>query len=413
VRRNLDYRKLWLANLVSSFGSQITFLALPLTAVTWLAASPIQMGLLAACGTLPFLLLSLPAGVWVDRLPRRPVLIASDVGRALILGSLPLLAVFDLLRMETLYLAAFASGVFSLLYDITEEAYLPAVLDHDQLVAGNSQLAAIDSAAELAAPLIAGGLVQLLTAPIAIAVDAASFLWSAGWLSRIQKPEPLPQHRTGSSLWKEARQGLEFLIRHPLLRPPVLAGVQWQLFGGMLDALLILYLVEILHLPPLAVGLLYALGSFSALVVARFTQRAAQFFGPGPLIIRAGALLGAGWLVVALAGGSSWSAFALLAPGMLAAGAGNLLFNATSTALTQAATPSRLLGRVNASDRFFTSGALPVGALLGGWLGEVWGLRPAVILAGCGLLLGAAWLYWSPLRHLARMPDLAQEETLM
>jgi MFS family permease len=403
--QNLDFRRLWIANTVSSLGTQVTSLALPLTAITTLSASPGQMGILTACGTLPYLLVGLPAGVWIDRLRRRPILILADVGRAAVLALIPLLAVLGTLQIEHLYLIAFLAGTLSLFYDVTEEAYLPAIVGREQLVEGNSRLAAVDTTAALAAPIFAGGLVQLLTAPIAVAVDAVSFLWSAFWLSRIRQSEAKLAADVQAGLWQEMREGLTYLLHQPLLRAPMLTGIQWQLFGGMTDALLILYVTETLHLPPIAVGLMYAVGSLSALAATYFSSRLTQRFGPGPITIGAALLLGVGWLVIPLAVGTPWVAFGLVAIGMLMAGAGNLLWNVTTTSVTQTITPDRLLGRVNASGRFLAWGALPIGSLIGGWLAEQSGLRPTLLLACVGVLFGGVWVWFSPLRTLYRFPN--------
>ena len=403
--QNLNFRKLWIANSVSSFGTQVTILALPLTAVTFLHASPVQMGILTACGTLPYLVASLPTGVWVDRLRRRPILIMADISRAVLLGMIPLLAVFGILRIPHLYLAAFLTATLSLLYDVTEGTYLPMIIGREQLVEGNSQLAMIDTTAELTAPAIAGGLVQLLTAPIAIAIDAVSYLWSAFWLGRIQRQESKPVHDGQGNVWREIREGIAYLAHNPLLRPSILTGMQWQLFGGMKDALLILFLAETLRLPPVTIGLVYAVGSLSGLVATRLSTKALQKFGPGPVMIGAALLVGTGWLIVPLAVGTPWMAFGVITVGMLIAGAGNMLWNVTTSSVTQAITPNQLLGRVNASDRFLTEGALPVGALIGGWLAEQWGLRSTLLLSCSGVFLGAVWVWFSPLRTFHHLPN--------
>jgi MFS family permease len=410
--QNLDVRRLWIANTVSSLGTQITALALPLTAITTLSASPSQMGILTACGTLPYLLVGLPAGVWIDRLRRRPILILADVGRAAVLALIPLLAVLGTLQIEHLYLIAFLAGTLSLFYDVTEEAYLPAIVGREQLVESNSRLAAIDTTAELAAPIFASGLVQLLTAPIAVAVDAVSFLWSAFWLSHIRQSEAKPTTYVQASLWQEMREGLAYLLHQPLLRAPMLTGIQWQLFGGMTDALLILYLTETLRLPPVAVGLMYAVGSSSALAATYFSGRLTQRFGPGPTTIGAALLLSIGWLMIPLAVGTPWIAFGIIALGMLLAGAGNLLWNVTTTSVTQTIAPDRLLGRVNASGRFLAWGALPIGSLIGGWLAEQWGLRTTLLLSCGGGLFGVLWVWFSPLRTLYRFPNSETSDSM-
>ena len=402
--RNLHFRKLWLANSVSSMGTQVTVIALPLTAVALLHASGAQMGILAACGTLPYLAMELPAGVWVDRLQRRPILIIADVSRALLLGIIPPLAISGMLQMEHLYLIAFLTGILSLFYDVTEEAYLPAIVERDHLIQANGQLAAIDATAELIAPVVAGGLVQWLTAPIAIAIDAPSFLWSASWLGCIRRKEAIPVRSKNSNVWQEIREGMAYLLHNPLLRPSIMTGIQWQLFGGMKDALLILFLAETLQLPPTAIGLVYAVGSLSGLITTPFSRKATRRFGPGPTMIGSALLIGSGWLIVSLSFGTPVRSFAMIVAGMLIAGAGNMSWNITAASVTQAITPNRLLGRVNATDRFLTWGALPLGSLLGGWLAELWGLRQALILSGSGVFLGALWVWLSPLHTLHRFP---------
>ena len=407
---NPDFHKLWVANTVSRVGSQITFVALPLTAVVLLKAAPLQMGILTACGTLPYLLLGLPVGVWVDRLRRLPLLINADIGRALLLATIPLLTTLGKLSIEYLYLLAFITGILTLIYDVTEEAYLPAIVEDEHLLESNSQLETINSMAQLLAPVIAGGLVQLLTAPIAILIDSASFGWSAFWLKRIKKQEAEPTATQHDNLWLEIQDGLSFLLHNPILRPSLLTGLQWQLFGGMTDAIIILYLVEILHLPPAAIGLMYATGSFSGLVVSNFTHKAVTKFGLGRTLIISAIILGFGWLFIPLAIGTSWIAFIMIATGMLFVGAGNTMWNILTSSISQAVTPNRLLGRVNASGLFLTWGALPVGSLIGGWLAEQWGLRSTLLLACGGILFGTFWVLFSPLRLLLKMPDKKADE---
>lgn len=402
--KNLDYRKLWIANSLSSLGSQITFLALPITAIGLLSASPAQMGLLTAFGTLPYLVLGLLVGVWVDHLPRRPILMMADLGRAGLLLIVPALALLGILRIEHLYFVAFLIGTLSLFYDVTQETYLPAILGQEHLVDGNSSIAAVETVAELTAPAVAGGFVQLLTAPLAITVDSLTFLWSAFWISRIQKKEEQSLLQKRNNLWQEIRAGLNFLLRNPFLRPTVLTGIQWQLFGGMIDALLILYLVKDLNLPALAIGLVYAVGSLSALIAARYTNRLIKKVGLGTVIILSTLLLGIGWFILPLAVGTSWTAFSIIAAGMLIVGIGNMLWNITIITITQTITPNQLLGRVNASKQFLTYGALPLGAIIGGWIAEQWGLRTGLFVACLGILLGGIWVWTSSLKSLSSLP---------
>jgi MFS family permease len=393
------FRRLWLGKTVSSLGSQITFVAVPLTAVLVLEASARQMGILTAAGTLPYLLLGLLAGVWVDRLPRRAILIAADIGRAIVLVTIPLAALLNRLAIGQLYLVAFLSGVFTLFYDVTEEAFLPSLIDRSRLIEGNSRMAAIDAVVTIAGPGIGGGLVQALTAPMAVIVDVVSFVVSATFLRSIRVTEsPAVCPERGAGLRAEIAEGLCFVWQQPLLRAIVATSSTMQLFGGMFNALLALFLTRELGLPPAALGLMYAVGSASGLVGAGLGGGLTRRAGVGRVIVLAALAIGLGWLVVAAAQGGPAVAFAVIAGGITLAGLGNTLYNINTASLSQAITPDRLLGRVNASKLFVGWGALPLGSLIGGFLGEAIGLRTTLLFAGLGLASGFAWVALSPVR---------------
>jgi hypothetical protein len=412
LRHHTGFRKLWLGKTISSLGSQITFVALPLTAVLMLKASAKQMGLLTAAGTLPYLLFGLPAGAWVDRLPRRAILITADAGRAALLVTIPVAALLQHLRIGHLYLVAFLSGLLTLAYDVAEEAFLPALVHREQLVEGNSRMAAIDSVATIAGPSLGGGLVQALTAPIAIIVDVVSFVVSVTLLSSIRAVEPASapaERRVG--LRTEIGEGLRFVLQHPLLRAVVGTSSTMQLFGGMFNALLALFLTQELALPPAALGLMYAIGSASGLMAAVSAGKLTRGAGVGRVIVAAALAIGAGWLVVASAHGTPAAAFATIGAGILVAGAGNTLYNINTASLSQAIAPDRLLGRVNATKLFIGWGALPVGSLVGGFLGEAIGLRATVLVAGAGLASGFLWVALSPVRTLVSLESADREET--
>jgi predicted MFS family arabinose efflux permease len=412
LRHHTGFRKLWLGKTISSLGSQITFVALPLTAVLMLKASAKQMGLLTAAGTLPYLLFGLPAGAWVDRLPRRAILITADAGRAALLVTIPVAALLQHLRIGHLYLVAFLSGLLTLAYDVAEEAFLPALVHREQLVEGNSRMAAIDSVATIAGPSLGGGLVQALTAPIAIIVDVVSFVVSVTLLSSIRAVEPAyapAERRVG--LRTEIGEGLRFVLQHPLLRAVVGTSSTMQLFGGMFNALLALFLTQELALPPAALGLMYAIGSASGLMAAVSAGKLTRGAGVGRVIVAAALAIGAGWLVVASAHGTPAAAFATIGAGILVAGAGNTLYNINTASLSQAIAPDRLLGRVNATKLFIGWGALPVGSLVGGFLGEAIGLRATVLVAGVGLASGFLWVALSPVRTLVSLESADREET--
>jgi hypothetical protein len=217
--RHRDFRTLWIGATISNFGSAITRLALPMTAVVTLQASAAQMGMLGAASTLPALLLSLLVGVWVDRVRRRPLLIGADLGRAVLIGAVPLLAMGGMLRMEYLYVVSFLAGVLTLVFDIANTSLLPHLVARDQLVEGNSKLVLSESVASIAGPSVAGSLIQGLTAPLAMLVDAISFLGSALCLSMIHPHEnPAARSRSDVSVWQEVGEGVQWIIKTAPLR---------------------------------------------------------------------------------------------------------------------------------------------------------------------------------------------------
>jgi predicted MFS family arabinose efflux permease len=284
------------------------------------------------------------------------------------------------------------------------------LVEHDQLVEGNSRMAAIDSVATIAGPSLGGGLVQALTAPIAIAVDVVSFVASGLLLSTIRAVEStsVPSQRR-ANLRAEIGEGLRFVLQHPLLRAVVGTSSTMQLFGGMFNALLALFLTRELELPPAALGLMYAMGSASGLVGAAFAERLTKRLGVGRVIVAAASAIGIGWLVVSTARSTPAAAFTAIGGGILVAGVGNTLYNINTASLSQAIAPDRLLGRVNATKLFIGWGALPIGSLAGGFLGETLGLRTTVLVAGIGLASGFLWVALSPVRGLISFEPSGEE----
>ena len=401
-----DFRKFWSANLISTFGAEITWLALPLAAILLFDPSPFELGLLAAAGTLPYLLIGLIAGVWVDRLPRRPILISADLGRAVLLSLIPLLAWLDLLQLWHMIAIAFLSGVLTVFYDLAEEAYLPHLIGYDQLVEGNSALAVIDATAELAAPAAAAGLVRWLSAPFAIIADAFSYLFSGLLLSRIEAVEPPIEKKAHEPLLQQVREGASFLFSHDLLRPYLLTGTQLQFFGGFKDALLILFIVDVVGLPGYAIGLIYAVGSLSGLVSSFYAKRMIKRFGFGRNLAMMGTLMSIGWFFIPFMRGGFWTAFTIGSVGLFIAGIGNTNWNINIATLKQSVTPNRMQGRVNASEGIFAMGAMPLGSLLGGIIAEQIGVHNTIILASFGTLLASTWIWFSPLPKLRDLPTI-------
>ena len=309
---NTDFVKLWLGQTVSNFGSGITGIALPLTAVLVLAATPAQMGILGALDGAAVLVIGLLAGVWVDRVRRRPLMIATDLGRALILSTIPLAALFGILRLWQLYVVAALAGMLTVLFDVASSAFIPSLIPQEALLEGNSKLGISDSLAEIGGPAVAGPLVQLISAPFALLFDALSFLFSACCLGLIHTREPLPTAREQrKSIWHDLVEGLTMVTKNPLLR--VLAGSAgiFSLFGNFIGALYALYVIRQLGAPPIFLGLLVATGGVSALAGAFMAERVVRRFGLGMTVGIGLFTYGATGLLIPLAGGSGSVAIAL------------------------------------------------------------------------------------------------------
>lgn len=405
--RHGDFMKLWIAQTISMIGSQVTILALPLTAVLLLDASALQVGLLTAFGYLPFLLIGLPAGVWVDRMRRRPVLVASDLGRAAILLLVPILWWTDLLTIGVLYPIAFAAGVFTAFFDIAHQSYLPSIVERHQLSDGNAKLEISYSSAQLAGPALAGGLVQLLTAPVAILVDVISYLGSAFSLLLIRRREPAPPPREAEAgLVSQIRVGLRFVLGHPLLRPIAVTTGVGNLFDlfGMVAAVLVLYAVRELQMSPGALGLALAIANVGALLGALVNGTLVRRISVGPAIAISSVIPGLSVLALPMA--TPATAIPVLGGALGICGFAIAVYNINQISLRQAVTPERLQGRMNATMRFLIWGTLPLGTLIGGALGDSIGLRPTLVIAGLGSTLACLPLVLSPVRSLREIPAL-------
>jgi MFS family permease len=402
---NADFRRLWAAQTVSQFGSEITGLALPLLAILVLHATTFEVAALAVVDWLPFFLFSLPAGVWIDRLRRRPILIAADVGRALVLGSVPLAYLLDVLTLAQLYAAGLLAGTLTVFFDLSYQSYLPSVVERNELGEGNAKLEVSRSSAQVAGPGLAGVLVSVLTAPYAILADAISFLASALFLSRIRRPERTsePRPEQPRAFRAEIREGLGFVLRHPILRPIVLFVGVSNVFVNMLFAIYLVYAVRELGLDAKTIGLIFSLGSLGSLLGALTANRVARAVGIGPGLIAVATTGGFGLLLIPLASGGLVLPFLVVAH--LLWGFFVLNYFVSAISLIQAITPDHLLGRTNASRRFLVQGVIPVGALLGGGLGTLLGLRPTIAVAAIGASAAVLPLYLSPLVNIRTTAD--------
>ncbi len=402
--------RLWAAETISQLGSQVTLLSLPLAAILILDATAFEVGALSSIETAPFLLVGLPAGVWVDRLRRRPILIAGDLGRAVVLASIPIAYWLDVLTLPHLYVAAFVTGICTVFFDVAYQSYLPSLVERGQLTEGNAKLEISRSGAQLAGPGIAGALVQVLTAPVAIAADAISYLGSAFFVVRIRRPEPdVPAPAAGERprMRSQIMEGLRYVLGHPLLRPIAACTALSNLFSAMVTAILILFAVRVLGLSAGMIGVALAIGNVGFLGGAFVADRIARRVGLGRAIIGSAVLFAFGGFAYPLA--TPETAVALLVAGGIIVGFGGVVYNVNQVSLRQAITPGRMQGRMNATMRFVVWGTMPIGALAGGALGGAIGLRASLWIAALGGLLSVVAPLLSPVRKLRSMPEEAAE----
>lgn len=404
--RNRDFLSLWGAETISQFGSQISFLALPLVAILALDESAFRVAVLTSIGFLPFLLFTLPAGVWVDRLRRRPILVAADLGRAVALATVPAAHWAGTLNIWHLYAVAFAVGVGTVFFDVAYQSYLPALVGRDQVVEGNSKLEISRAGANVGGPGLAGGLVAALTAPVAVLADALSFLVSALLLGAIRKQEPVPSREGRRSLKAELGEGLRYVFKHPYQRTLVATTALSNFFGQVVFSILLVYAVRELGLTAATIGLVLALGNLGTLTAALTARRIGERLGIGRTILVATFLFGPGTLLIALAPAGQAIPFILASIAVI--GFGAILYNVTAISLIQAITPDRILGRANASRRFVVWGVIPLGGLTGGSLASTIGMRETMVVGAFGGLLAIVPVLVSPLRRVGRMSELPE-----
>lgn len=409
---HVDFRRLWIAQTLSLIGGQVTYLALPLTAALSLQATPGEMGLLTAMSALPSLVIGLFAGEVVDRRARRPILVAADIGRAALLATIPLAWTMGQLSMPLLYLVALLGGACALFFEVAYQAFVPVLLARQRLVAGNSLLELSRSASEVIGPTLGGGLIQLLKAPLAIAVDAASFLVSAFLIARIETREPLPANAAGeTSYWQSAMSGLRYVWRSTPLRALAFSLAAIGLCNAMIEAVAILYLTRAIGLQPGILGVVFAVGSVGFIIGALLPERLVRGIGVGPTLAISIAVVGLSDLALPLAGQDvRWVALAV-GLGQFFFGLGLTVFRVAQISVRQALVPDQLLGRVGGALNMLAWGIAPLGAIAGGVLGQTIGLRSTLVL-GAILEAATALLIWqSPLWTMRDLgPDGAAAE---
>jgi MFS family permease len=406
--RHGDFLKLWSAETVSQFGTQVSLLAIPFVAVLALDATTFQVAALGVVEFLPFMLFTLPAGVWVDRLRRRPILIAGDFARAALLVSIPVAYVLDVLTLGQLYVVGFLVGTCTVCFDVAYQSYLPSLVEREQIIDGTSKLEISRSAAQIGGPGLAGLLVQAVTAPYAILVDAVSFLGSGLFLLRIRKHEEPARVAAAdgqsTSLWTELKEGLRFVLGNPNLRAQAGCTATSNFFSNVSFAVLIVFLVRKLELSAGVIGLAISLGSVGSLIAAFTAMRISGRVGIGPTTIAVGSLWGPAILLIAFAPAGN-AAIPFLVAGQLLLGFAVVVYNIVQVSYRQAICPPRLQGRMNSVMRFMVWGTIPLGGLVGGLLGSSIGLRETIAVGAVGGGLSFLWILLSPQRHLREMPE--------
>jgi MFS family permease len=406
--RHPDFVKLWSAETISQFGTQVSLLAIPLVAVSILEVSPFEVALLGTIEFLPFVLFSLPAGAWVDRLRRRPILIAGDLGRALSLASIPIAYELGILSIGQLYVVGFINGVLTVFFDVAYQSYLPSLVDRDQLVEGNSKLEISRTLAQTAGPAVSGILVQLVTAPLAILADAVSFVGSALFVFGIRKAEPTPDGHTDEhgqprvGLRREVSEGLRYVLGNRYLRHIAASTGTSNLFTNVAFATIIVYLVRDLDLDPAIIGVVFGLGNAGAIAGAFTANRIARWLGVGPTIVWSMFISGPAVLLVAVAPKEMAVPF-LVASGLLM-GLSAVVYNVNQVSFRQAITPDRMQGRMNATMRFIVWGTIPVGQIVGGAIATAAGVHIALWIGGIGASTSFLWVLFSPVWSLREMP---------
>ncbi|CAM3121298.1 MFS transporter [Stackebrandtia soli] len=401
--RQPDFRRLFLSATFAKFGHHIGYLALPLVAVLTLDASAWEVGLLGAMSTAAFLLIGLPAGAWVDRMRRRPVMVTADLIRAVVMASVPIAWWYGELTMTQLYTVALVAGVGTVFFDVASQSFLPRVVSRDDLTGANSALVSLDSFATITGRGVGGYLVQWLSAPIALAIEAVGFLVSASYLAFVRAPEPITiVETTRPSLRKDIGEGVRHVLKHPGLGPLAICGVLVNLFMTMLLTMAPIMLVSELGLSAAVLGGFLAIGGAGGLVGAMLARRISRLLGSSRAIWMVGALAAPGALTLPFMTVADWwwlatPGWALLA---MAIGVDNVL----KISYRQAATPDRLLGRMNATFRFLFTGIVAIGAVLAGGVAELFGTPTVMWIAAAGMATSWLSLYFSIFRRHRDLP---------
>jgi MFS family permease len=409
---NLDFVKLWTGQTVSEFGSAVSALAIPWLAAKELDASPFQFSAINVLEFLPFILFALPAGVWVDRLRRRPILIVGDASRAVLLAWIPFAWVFGILTIWQLFPLVFAIGTFTVFFDVAYQSYLPSLVEREQLTDGNSKLQTTASAAQIAGPGLAGVLIGALTAPYAILVDAASFVVSTLFMIPIRRVETLPERTEGApkpKMLPELKEGLLYVVQHRYLKWIAACTGSANFFGSIAFSIVVLYMARSLHMSSLAAGIVMAGFGIGSIIGAVLTPRFQKAVGVGRAIWIPAMLFSLAGLAFPLA--PVGFPVPVLLVGTLMAGIGGMAYNITQVSLRQAITPERMQGRMNASMRWIVWGTMPIGSLVGGAIATTYSVKTALWVGAIGSAFTFLPVLLSSVAKIRVMPTQIEEVT--
>jgi MFS family permease len=402
LRENVVFRRFWLGQTISLLGDQVSLIAVPLTAVLVLDANASQMGYLVAAELTPNLFFALHAGAWVDRRGRRrQTMIFTDLTRAGLIATVPLAYAFDALTIQQLYIVAFAAGTMTVLFSVSYASLFIAVVERDHYVTASSWLAGSRAFSFVAGPSLGGVLVQALKAPFALIVDAVSFLFSALFLGSISPEEPPTEEAERGHVVA----GIRYVLRNSTMRASLLATATINLFNFIFWALFILFAVRELGVRAGTLGLVLGAGAVGGLIGSMVTTRLSRRIGIGPAFLLGCILFPVPLLLVPLAGGPMWLVLAMLFLAEFGSGLGVMILDISAASIFAALVPPRLRSRVSGAYTLVNYGVRPVGSLIGGFLGTVLGLRPALWIASVGAILGFLWLLPSPIPRMRELPE--------
>jgi MFS family permease len=411
--RHPDFLRLWIGQTISRLGSVVTRTALPLVALLVLGAGPLEMAFLVISASASVLLVGLVAGAWVDRLRRRPILIATDLLRAALLFSIPVAQGLGVLRLEQLYAVAFLEGCLGTLFAAAYPAYVPSLIGVERVVEGNSKLAMSSSIAEVGGPGLAGTLVQVVSAPFAVLIDAWSFLASAASLALIRTPEPArPPRETTTRIAREIVEGLSTVGRHPIVFPLAARSIIAHVAGAFYGVLYSIYLLQELRLDPFLLGIVISAGGVGSLVGSIYASRVVSAIGLGPAIIWMAAGASALGVLTPLAQGPIALATLMVFLPQLVGDGLQTIEGVAETSLVQGLIPDRILGRTNATLEVVSHGiAYPIGALVAAGVAEWIGVRGAIALGWAGMAASILLLVASPLPRVTTARSWRERES--